>query len=158
MYIFKRSTQSRWNHPHLTIHAPVKNLVAFPRAPLTTSIGPINSPPPSSESSFSDLHHRRRIGLIGLSTRPYAPTKASARIEPRTPCATITCWCHPCHVSIHITTTSSSTLALADVISLRHLADIIIGVDHWLLLGFKTLGTNVLELQCVLCWQTMIKT
>ena len=26
------------------------------------------------------------------------------------------------------------------------------------LLGFKTLGTNVLELQFVLCWQTMIKT
>ena len=27
-----------------------------------------------------------------------------------------------------------------------------------LLLGSKTLGTNVLELQFVLCWQTMIKT
>ena len=26
------------------------------------------------------------------------------------------------------------------------------------LLAFKTLGTNVLEFQCVLCWQTMIKT
>ena len=26
------------------------------------------------------------------------------------------------------------------------------------LLGFKTLGTNVLELQYVLCWQAMIKT
>ena len=26
------------------------------------------------------------------------------------------------------------------------------------LLGSKTLGTNVLELQFVLCWQTMIKT
>ena len=26
------------------------------------------------------------------------------------------------------------------------------------LLGFKTLGTNVLELHFVLCWQTMIKT
>ena len=26
------------------------------------------------------------------------------------------------------------------------------------MLGFKTLGTNVLELQFVLCWQTMIKT
>ena len=26
------------------------------------------------------------------------------------------------------------------------------------MLGSKTLGTNVLELQCVLCWQTMIKT
>ena len=26
------------------------------------------------------------------------------------------------------------------------------------MLGFKTLGTNVLELQYVLCWQTMIKT
>ena len=26
------------------------------------------------------------------------------------------------------------------------------------LLGSKTLGTNVLELQYVLCWQTMIKT
>ena len=27
-----------------------------------------------------------------------------------------------------------------------------------ILLGYKTLGTSVLELQCVLCWQTMIKT
>ena len=26
------------------------------------------------------------------------------------------------------------------------------------MLGSKTLGTNVLELQFVLCWQTMIKT
>ena len=26
------------------------------------------------------------------------------------------------------------------------------------MLGSKTLGTNVLELQYVLCWQTMIKT
>ena len=32
--------------------------------------------------------------------------------------------------------------------------------DHLLcyVLGSKTLGTNVLELQFVLCWQTMIKT
>ena len=29
---------------------------------------------------------------------------------------------------------------------------------NWTLLGSKTLGTNVLELQFVLCWQTMIKT
>ena len=27
-----------------------------------------------------------------------------------------------------------------------------------LMLGSKTIGTNVLELQFVLCWQTMIKT
>ena len=30
--------------------------------------------------------------------------------------------------------------------------------DQLALLGFKILGTNVLELQFVLCWQTMIKT
>ena len=36
--------------------------------------------------------------------------------------------------------------------------------DQWpchqliVLLGSKTLGTNVLELQFLLCWQTMIKT
>ena len=27
----------------------------------------------------------------------------------------------------------------------------------WRMLGFKTLRTNVLELQFVICWQTMIK-
>ena len=27
-----------------------------------------------------------------------------------------------------------------------------------MMLGSKTLGTNVLELQFVICWQTMIKT
>ena len=30
--------------------------------------------------------------------------------------------------------------------------------DQTLLLGSKTLGTNILELHFVLCWQTMIKT
>ena len=34
---------------------------------------------------------------------------------------------------------------------------LLLGV-RWKLLGSKTLGTNVLELQFVLCWQTMIKT
>ena len=29
---------------------------------------------------------------------------------------------------------------------------------RWTMLGSKTLGLNVLEFQCVLCWQTMIKT
>ena len=41
-----------------------------------------------------------------------------------------------------------STLNLVEIIIPK------IGV----LLGSKTLGTNILELQYVLCWQTMIKT
>ena len=38
--------------------------------------------------------------------------------------------------------------------------EIVISCFEWKceLLGSKTLGTNILELQFVLCWQTMIKT
>ena len=33
-----------------------------------------------------------------------------------------------------------------------------VSLDNSPLLGSKILGTNVLELHCILCWQTMIKT
>ena len=91
-------------------HTPVKDSAAFPRTSHAISIASINSPPPSSESSFSDLHHRRRIGLIELSTR-----------WPKLRCDWITCLWSPADVIFDIiTTTSASKSALANVACLRH--------------------------------------
>ena len=64
-------------------HTLVKDLVAFPRTSRAFSTAPITSPPPSSESTCSDLRHRKRIGLIRPPIRRHAPTEVSARIEPR---------------------------------------------------------------------------
>ena len=56
---------------------------------------------------------------------------------------------------------SHHTYVLDMHLSLRYYALLIAYSDDHLLcyvLVSKTLGTNVLELQFVLCWQTMIKT
>ena len=56
------------NHPRATKRWS-KFLQNHPRA---INIAPILSPPPLSKSSFSNLHSRKRIGLIGHLTRPHA--------------------------------------------------------------------------------------
>ena len=45
------------------------------RASHAFSIAPIISRPPSSESSFFNLHHRKRIAFIRLTTHSHAPLK-----------------------------------------------------------------------------------
>ena len=48
-----------------------KFLQNHPHASRAINIAPILSPPPLSESSFSNLHSRKRIGLIGRLTCPH---------------------------------------------------------------------------------------
>ena len=104
-------------------------------------------------------HHRNWLSLIyitgeesALSDSPCAHTRwpklwQGLNHTPHVPHARlVTCWRHPCHISIHVTTTLASTSALADIISLHHLADVIIGVDHWLWL----------RLLIVDCWLFLI--
>ena len=115
------------NHPCIaTRRSKIQQLFHVPHAP-SLLLRSTHSMPPS-KSSFFNLHHRRRIGLIGLPTRPHTPTKSPARIESRASHATGHLWCHRWRHHY----TSASMPALADVFNLRHLADIIVVVDHWL--------------------------
>ena len=68
------------DHPHAATRRS-KFLQNHPHTSRAINIALILSPLPLSESSFSDLHSRKRIGLIGCLTRPHTPPEFHCNVS-----------------------------------------------------------------------------
>ena len=129
--IFNRSTQSSWNHHHLTIHALLHADQRF--SSFSTRLM-------CHKYCFDDLT-AAVIGIVFLwstspeKNRPHRTLHTPSRVDQSSREDWIMCLTHstrrwsPADVIANVIITMS---ALADVFSLHHLADVIIVVDHWL--------------------------